>query len=203
MTLQLPVEQRRQIVVAIVVAGRGRGLVGTELTAFDVSLRLEQVIEGLHLRGQGLVRLEGVERSHRPAHRVSRRGHRVFLRPRLAGRGHWSALPGVPHGRLAERAGRLFDVGLQIGLGTRNSANVRRGLRPFRGFRSPIELPGRDHHLPLPLDELVERAAVAGSGHRLTGGEREFLLVRLDLEEEDVAPRLVGALATRDIARAA
>ncbi len=45
----------------------------------DSCLRLQQLVERLHLRRQRLGRLQGVERHDRPVHGPDSRGHGLFL----------------------------------------------------------------------------------------------------------------------------
>ena len=68
--------------------------------------------------------------------------------------------------------------------------------------RAAIELPGGDDDLLLRGDEIVDRCPGRRRASALALRERELLLERLHLEEEDVAARFARPLAAREIARA-
>ena len=177
LALQLAIEQGRDVVVAIGIARRpGRRLVHAQLPALDVGLRLQQVIEGLHLRRQRLAGLERLERRHGAAHRIGGSGHRVFLRPQLSRGDAGLAAARIPHRGFAEGARRLLDERHQIGLRGRERADVAAGLRSARVLGTAIQFPRGDDDLALSVDQLVERAAVPGPRHRLALSERKFLL---------------------------
>src|SRR5439155_1524074 len=68
-SLQLLVEQRGDVVVAIVVPRpAGAGLLSRHLALLHLGLSLEQVIERFHLRRQRIGGLERIERRHRAPH---------------------------------------------------------------------------------------------------------------------------------------
>src|SRR5262249_17827985 len=123
--LQLAVEQRGHVVVAAVVAAAVPGLLPRHLAFLDVGLRLQQVIERLHLRRKRRRRLHRVERLGGLPHRGGGGGHVILFRQcfagaRRGGRRAAAALsrppPRIPHRRLAERARCLFDARLQLRL---------------------------------------------------------------------------------------
>ena len=122
--------------------------------------------------GSAVGGLDRVERRDRLAHRRGRRGHRIFLGHRLAGLRRppdppRAGPPRVAHRRFAERARRLLDARLQIGLGLRHRADVGFRLRAARALRPAIELPRGDDDLLLRVHEIVDRPVVARPGHRL------------------------------------
>ena len=209
--LQLSIEERRQVVVAAVVAGAAASLLTLDLALLHVVLRLQQMGERFHLRLQRGSGLERIERRHRLLHRRRGERHLIFFGQRLAGlrtlrrrRGAASLRPPprIPHRRLAERARRLLDAILQLRLGARHRLDVLLGFGAPGHLRAAIELERRHDDVLLRRDEVVERGAAARAGHCLARGEGELLLERLDLEEEDVAARLVRTRAAREIARA-
>jgi hypothetical protein len=69
--------------------------------------------------------------------------------------------------------------------------------------RPAIQFPGGDDNFLLGRDQIVDPALVAARHvAALALRQRELLLVGLHFEEEDVAARLVGPRAAREIARA-
>src|SRR5262249_19975845 len=109
--------------------------------------------------------------------------------------------PWIPHRRFAERARRLLDTRLQLVFRLRDRSDVLIRLGALGVLGAAIELPGRDDNFFLRGDEIVDVAGRALAGHRRALRERELLLVRLHVEEEDVAARLVRPRPAREIAR--
>src|SRR5262249_4736057 len=110
-------------------------------------------------------------------------------------------LPRIAHRRLAERARRLLDPRLQFGFRARDRVNVLLGLAAFRRARTLVELPGGDDNFFLRVDEVVDAVLAAAAWHAaLALRQRELLLVRLHLEEEDVAARFARPRAARQVA---
>ena len=97
----------------------------------------------------------------------------------------------------------LADCCLQLvahlGLGTTDRADVRR--RSTAGGPA-FQFPRGRHDVLLRRDEIVHLAAATATRHGTALRGRELLRCRLDLEEEDVAARLGGALAATDVSRA-
>src|SRR5262249_38626472 len=89
----------------------------------------------------------------------------------------------------------------EIGFRLTDRLDVSLGSDTVGAVRAPIELPRRNDHLPLSVDEFVDRTRIAGSGHRLALRQRKLLLERPDVEEEDVATCLVGLLSASEIPR--
>ena len=213
---QLLVEQAREVFGGAVLRLAGAGLLPLDLALAYVGLRLEEGIQRLHLVRHRIRRLQRIERVDRLAHRLRRRRHGVFLgrgltHTRRIRLGRWlRASSGtragpiasrVAHGRGAEPARRLFDAHLQLGFRLRHRPDVLLRLRPLRVARAAIELPGGDDDLLLRRHQIIElRVAAAAALRRLCLGQAELLFERLHFEEEDVAARLAGALASRQIA---
>ena len=82
---QLLVEQRRDVEVAVGVARPGRRGVERHLSMPDLHLRLQQLVERLHLGRKRLARLQGLEGHDGAVHGSHRRRHGIFLGRHLAG----------------------------------------------------------------------------------------------------------------------
>ena len=211
--LQLLVEERRDVVIPVVIAGAARtGLLACHLPSLHIGLRLEEMIQRFHLRRQRVCSFEGIERGHGAAHGVGGRRHLVLLGHRLAGFEGFRRLltaasarrlasAWISHGRFPERVRGLLDARLELGLGASDRPDVLLRLCAFGRPRSTIQFPRCDDDLFLRIDEIVDRAAIARAGHRLALRHCEFLLERLDLEEENVAARFARALSASEVAR--
>ena len=81
---QLLVEEARQVLNIAVAAGSAACLLLLNLPLLHVGLRLQQLVEGFHLRRHGVGGLQRFERRDRMAHRRRGQRHRIFLCERLA-----------------------------------------------------------------------------------------------------------------------
>src|SRR5207342_973372 len=108
--------------------------------------------------------------------------------------------PGIAHRALPEGAPGLLDPRFQLTFRLADGLNILLGPCAIGCARSPIQFPRGDDDLLLRRDEIVQLLVALSAAHGgLALGERELLLERLHLEEEDVAARLARAPAARNV----
>ena len=106
----------------------------------------------------------------------------------------------IAHRRLAERAGGFLDPLFEIRFTAADRPDVGGRLRALQILAASIQLPGCDDDLFLGVDEVVDRAGVAGSGHGLALRQRKFLFEGPDFQKKDIAAPLVRTAAAGDVA---